>query len=219
MGSWAIYFLLLFYVQKRNLDKVLNLLSMESREHYKADGGTKELLFALRNGDFSVFERVYKQYADKLYIFAQRTVATDTAEDVVQDVFIDLWKRATVIEIRGSLQTYLFGATYRRALNYRRNDRVRSEAIERFGMEGVIDQSMGKTEKTEARLERAEIVEKIWESVEKLPERTRLVLALRWNDEMTYNEISQILGISVDAAKKQAQRAEKHLRDVLGFIR
>jgi len=165
-------------------------------------------LASLRSGHLSAFDAIYLAFVPSLYRFAQRLVAADVAEDVVQDVMIDLWERRETLVVRGTLRGYLFGAVRRRAADVRR----RAGVVERHAAESVPSDAVPSPERE---LEAGELMQAVDAALAALPERSRLILTLRWADGLSYPEIAEVLEITEDAAKKQGRRMELLLRSVL----
>jgi RNA polymerase sigma-70 factor (ECF subfamily) len=74
---------------------------------------------------------------------------------------------------------------------------------------------MGSTPAPDTETEAHEFEQALNTAVLSLPERTQIVLSLRWRDGLTYKQIAQVLGMSAAAAEKQGQRAEQALRALL----
>ena len=70
------------------------------------------------NENFDVtYKALFRRYYPSLIFYATRLVGEEEAEDVVQDVFVELWKRKDHIEIGDQIQAFLYRAVYTRALN------------------------------------------------------------------------------------------------------
>ena len=70
------------------------------------------------NENFDItYKALFRRYYPSLIFYATRLVGEEEAEDVVQDVFVELWKRKDHIEIGDQIQAFLYRAVYTRALN------------------------------------------------------------------------------------------------------
>ena len=70
------------------------------------------------NENFDItYKALFRRYYPSLIFYATRLVGEEAAEDVVQDVFVELWKRKDHIEIGDQIQAFLYRAVYTRALN------------------------------------------------------------------------------------------------------
>jgi RNA polymerase sigma-70 factor (ECF subfamily) len=129
------------------------------------------------------------------------------AEDVVQDVMIDLWERRATIVVRGTLRSYLFGAVRRRIADHQRHDGV----VERH----AAQQLPVVTVSSEHILDADELERATAAALATLSARSRAILEFRWHSGLSYSEIADALGVSEEAAKKQGRRAELVVRALL----
>src|SRR5699024_8584303 len=125
-------------------------------------------------GDRSAFEKIFRAYYRRLYGFAYEYVkSSHDAEDVVQTVFLNIWKQKESWEAGGTVKQYLFTAVRNRALNEIRNKKIRDDA------EDEVIRFMGelKSRTRSEDNEEAKILQKaIQEGIGQLPDRksTRL---------------------------------------------
>lgn len=176
-------------------------------------------LVGLRAGDQGAFEGIFLAYAAELWEFAVRYVAPDVADDVVQDVLYAVWERHETLEITTTLRAYLFGAVRRKALEYVRHDRVVDSAESQTGEDHAV--WMGEDPLLpDAAAHLSELEEALDLVLATLPQRQKTLLTLRWRYGMSYEQISEVLGISVAAAKMQVSRTQRVIRPLLErFIR
>jgi RNA polymerase sigma-70 factor (ECF subfamily) len=110
------------------------------------------------------------------------------------------------------VRSYLFAAVRNRALNQRKRgsrerDWLRNEATAMESFPAVPD--------TDDELEIEDLLRDLGAAIESLPERCRLVMRLRWRDQLSYAEIAEVMGISVKGVENQLARGLKSLRDRL----
>ncbi len=155
------------------------------------------------------FEMAYKQYFSMLVGFAFQYVEDgDAAEDVVQEVFSNVWNQSDRLEIQTNLKSYLFGAVRNACLNHLRHQKVvQSHANE-------IDE--GAFASQEEFLEMDELQEKINQALDQLPEKRRQIFELSRFEDKKYHEIAEELDISVKTVETQMSRALKAMREALG---
>jgi RNA polymerase sigma-70 factor (ECF subfamily) len=177
----------------------------------------RQWIDGIRAGDIDIFERVYLAYYERLWRIAFAFLHTRTdAEDAVQTVFIRLWDgRATLPDITSSLEAYLHGAVRNECLRVLKHERVveRTECGEYDhrdlpGMSAPLSNA-------DVALEREETQSLIDRTIAALPERRRIALTLRWVDGLEYQEIADILEISVDNAYMLVARAREQVRRAL----
>lgn len=171
-----------------------------------------ELLDRIRAGDMAAFEGLFHAMHGPLVAFAVRYVGDGgRAEELVQDLFFDLWRSRTEWQVRGSLRSYLFGAVRNRALNVRRRDAVESDWAADEAQESVRALHAAPAP-IDAVYESAELIDQVRTAIAALPERCALTMQLRWHEGLSYGEIADILGISVKGVENQLARGLKALR-------
>lgn len=160
--------------------------------------------------DRQLFEQLFKVNFVPLCSFARGFVYdTDSAKEIVQDVFINLWQKRETIEQEKSVRAYLFQSVRNRCLNHiRDNQKFRSHyldvELEQNNQAWDYDHLVGE-----------EIHKKIEAAIQKLPEKCREVFELSRFEEMKYNEIALKLGISVKTVEVHMSKALKSLREEL----
>lgn len=163
----------------------------------------------------AAFEAMYRAYHVPLWKYAYQFVhSRDAAQDVVQDVFVDLWERRTSLAIYRGLEAYLFVAVRNRAMDTVRRETRITEA-EQGGdiaaMAGIGEASLsGPAPMLPSELEAA-----LDHIVARLREPRRSVLILRWKQGWQYDEIAAALGLSVSAVKMQVSRSAAEIRPLL----
>jgi RNA polymerase sigma-70 factor (ECF subfamily) len=128
------------------------------------------------------------------------------AEEIVQDVMLELWRRRESLARDTSPQAYLFQSTRNRALNH-----VRHERVERKG-EPILTTQAGVEASAPAELVEEEIGVALRAAVSELPERCREVFELSRTHGLKYSEIATVLGISVKTVEAQMGKALRSLR-------
>lgn len=176
---------------------------------------TPDVVAGVRAGDAAAFESLFRAHYAALCGFAERYTRSATlAEELVQDLFADLWARRGEWTPRTSVRGYLFAAVRNRALNLRRRD-----ALERdWADEEAVAESPTlhrASETADVALEAAELHARLDAALESLPERCRLVMRLRWREQLSYAEIADVMGISTKGVENQLSRGLKALRELL----
>lgn len=186
---------------------------LPGRRHDEA-GDETALVGRVRDGDSEALAVVFHSHYDRLCRFAQRYTASDAAaEDIVQDVFLDLWRHRERWLVRGSVRAYLYAAVRNRALNVRKRD-----AVELRGQvfADAADAITGRALAADAALHTAELDGALMRAVAALPEIYRTVFELRVWHHLTHAEIAHALGLPVKTVETRAARALKVLRVMLG---
>jgi RNA polymerase sigma-70 factor, ECF subfamily len=166
----------------------------------------------IRSGDEAAFEALFRTFAPSLCAFLTRYVRSRVvAEDLVQDLFLTLWKSRSELRIERAVMPYLFSAAKKRALNYLRHEQVR----ERFRT-ALLDRP--EISSTAGEGEKLELLD-VQKAIEELPPRCHLIFTLNRRQGLTYSEIAESLGLSIKTVETQMGRALKALRAKLLSLR
>jgi RNA polymerase sigma-70 factor (ECF subfamily) len=165
---------------------------------------------AYSNLDKKLFEQLFRQYFGELCNFAKSYVFDDdTAKEITQKVFINLWQNKKTIDSGKSVKSYLFTSVRNRCLNHiRDNKKFRSSVLD-------VDIAGYETAYESDAISVAELETKISAALDKLPERCKQVFMLNRFEEMKYREVAEKLGISVKTVEVQMSKALKILREEL----
>jgi RNA polymerase sigma-70 factor (ECF subfamily) len=169
------------------------------------------VLAALNNGEEWALDNLFRAHYTYLCQAVFRVIGDrNLAEDLVQEVFYELWRKRATLTIQQSLRAYLKRAAVNRTLNYIRDQRliVDDESALPYDLAseqvGVVQQ-----------LEADELQEQIEAAISELPERCRLVFGLSRFEEMSNKEIAAHLDISVKTVENQMTKALRMLRKKL----
>lgn len=164
----------------------------------------------IRAGDEAALEAVFRAFAPGLCALAARYVRSRAvAEELVQELFLDLWTRRGQLTIEQTLDAYLCTAVRNRALNHLRREHrltVWREGVVAAEREGEPGDASAPTESS--LLDALELQD----AIAHLPARCRLIFTLNRQQEMTYAEIATSLGLSIKTVETQMGRALKALR-------
>jgi RNA polymerase sigma factor (sigma-70 family) len=170
--------------------------------------------FAQTRGE-DAFAELVRRHVDAIYSFAVRRVGGDAhlAEEVVQDVFITLARQAASVSRHPLLIGWLFRTTRNLAANAVRSDRRRrAHEMEIQCMEA---------ENVDRDIEWSQLAPLLDGALEKLGERDRTVILLRFVQRQTFATIGRTLNLTEDGARKRVERALAKLQGVLargGFV-
>ncbi len=169
----------------------------------------QEHLDRLRAGNEEGFDAIFRTYYPSLVGFADSILRDSaSAEDTVQEVMLELWRRRSNIVLATSLRAYLFQSTRNRALNRIRHDRVAA----RLDPELATPTPMPTPDRV---LSEGEMAARVREAVNELPDRCREVFRLSRVDGLRYAEIATTLCISVKTVEAQMGKALRILRERL----
>lgn len=171
-------------------------------------------------GDRQAFAEMFRAYAERLAAYAYSFVASrESAEEIVQDIFLAIWQRREQWLVRGTLKQYLYGSVRNGALDTLKTRRSRGRLRARALREDTPPAMAAAERQPGAALESAEITARVREALESLPEQQRAVIRLRWLDRLSHGEIAAVLGIAVKTSENHANRAMQRLRELLAPLR
>jgi RNA polymerase sigma-70 factor (ECF subfamily) len=170
----------------------------------------RELLERLREGDESAFDSIFRAWYAPLVRMAQGMLHDRAvAEELAQDVMLELWRRRETLSLDGSPQAYLFRSVRNRVLNHLRHVRVEQRS------EAEIETTVSRDALAPAQLVEEEIDVAVRRAVAELPERCREVFEMSRVHGLKYTDIAQALGISVKTVEAQMGKALRILRERL----
>jgi RNA polymerase sigma-70 factor (ECF subfamily) len=184
-----------------------------------ASNSPLDLARRIRAGDVRAFEELFRSHYASLCRFAYRYLREAwLSEELVQDLFADLWADHARLELRGSVRAYLFTAVRNRALNHRKHQLVERD-WEKHEASPEVRELHPAPRGADHALDVAERDAHLHAAIESLPERCRLVMQLRWRDQLSYAEIATVMGISIKGVENQLSRGLLALRQRLGANR
>lgn len=167
-----------------------------------------ELTELLRKGDHLAFNEIYKRYwRSSINAAFQRLKSKEDAEEVVQDVFVNLYIRRSQIQPKSSLEAYL-----NIAIKYRIIDAFRSQKLKESQLESVITHQQILPVQPDQEFEYKELREKIRKAADQLPDKCREVFLMSRFEQLSNQEISERTGIAVSTVKKHMHKALNILR-------
>ncbi len=185
-----------------------------------------QLIERLRAQDLSVLEILMEQHSSRVYRVALGITRSHAdAEEVVQDVFLTLFRKIDSFEGRATLGTWLYRVAANAALIKRRGKRAELEVnledyLPTFKADGHREGDRAMlladwSSTPERELLSGEAREVLEEGLALLPEHYRAILVLRDVEELSNEEVGEILGESVASVKSRLHRARMALREVL----
>ncbi len=166
------------------------------------------LIASLKRGDHLAFEQIYRQSAVKLlqYIFG-RVHNREVSEELLQDVFLSLWARRAELNIRSSLESYLFGAAKYQILGYIRSEKMQQKYVDHLALfTATLDNA------TEDLMDMTDLKAVIDEHLSSLPPKCGQAFRLSRFEHKTIAEIATEMGISTRTVENYLTQALKHLR-------
>jgi len=164
----------------------------------------------LKTGDIKAFNELYNRYADILFSFGQiYSRDKETIKDCIHDLFFELYKYRKNLSDTNNIKNYLF-------LSFRRKIQAsKSNKITLVYSENIIETDNKKFISFPDIFNEDEKLEKLKEEINKLPDRQKEAIILRFHSELSYNDIAELMDISIESVRKNIYRSVKTLRTKL----
>jgi RNA polymerase sigma-70 factor (ECF subfamily) len=182
-----------------------------------------DMLKRLHDGDRTAMAELYDRYFDRVYslVFNQVDRNRDVAEDIVQETFLAALKSAKGFKGRSSAYTWLCSIAYHKvADHYRRQSRERKRMVSGVDVDTIdVSENPGRQPQPDSLIESAETRQVVNEALAKLPWDYRQVLILKYVEELSVQEISQIMDRSPKSVEGLLTRSRKALQTQLAGLR
>ncbi|MDD5530439.1 MAG: RNA polymerase sigma-70 factor [bacterium] len=175
----------------------------------------EELIKGVANKDESAFEILAEKYKYSVLNIIYRYTGNRTeAEDISQDIFVKIWHSADSFKHKSKVSTWIYRIVVNYCLNFKNKNKINAniQSLDELSEKGEIITNSSKEHKSYESQETDKIVR---ESVNKLPERYRMVLVLSRFENKSYQEISEIMNLSVPAVESLIFRAKANLKKAL----
>jgi RNA polymerase sigma-70 factor (ECF subfamily) len=170
-----------------------------------------EIIGRIRNGDKQEFEKLFRSSYVSLVRYAKSILRDhDTAEEIVQELFFRLWQDRQQLNIKSSLNGYLFRSVHNRALHYIEHQQV----VNRHAGEVAAGTEISSEPVTEA-IYYKELQAKIARVLERLPGRCRMIFRMSRFEGLKYNEIAEKLAVNVKTVEADMGKALREFRKAL----
>lgn len=161
-------------------------------------------------GDRDAFEKLYGEYQKRLFRYFLRMVsATEVAEELTNDVLVEVWKKAGEFRGLSKVSTWIFGIAHYKAMNQYRGKKPATLDIEAAANEA----DPGATPEESAA--QGNLKEKIKRALHALSPEHREVMELTFTNGLSYQEISDIMHCPVNTVKTRMFYAKKQLQEIL----
>lgn len=166
------------------------------------------------------YKLLFRKYYTNLLFYATRIVGEEEAEDVVQDVFVELWRRQDSMTVGDQIQAFLYRAVYTRALNVLKHRDIKNsyEAVMLEIHQKRIEFYQPDSNDVVKRIEDGELRKELFDAINELPDKCKMVFKLSYMHDMKNKEIAETMGISLRTVEAHMYKALKLLRDRLGYL-
>lgn len=178
----------------------------------------QKLVSRIRSGDVAAFEIVYQEFAPRLLQFGLTQLRSrELAEELVQELFLNVWRHRADWVLTRSLNSYLFSALRNGITSYRRTTASRHELRQAEDDTSGSISNFASAGRADDLLDEAELLQAIDRAVAALPRRCRETFLLVRQQQLSYAEAAELMGVSVKAVEMNMVRAfaglRKHLAD------
>jgi len=176
-----------------------------------------ELMSRIARGDEDAFTRLIEKHQYSVVgTIGKMTNFSPDAEDLAQQVFLRVWKSAERYKPTAKFTTYLFTITRNLVFNYtRKKSRQKEHSIEEQEEDWHRQAAVSGEAQPDQSLEQIELRRLVDEAIASLPEKQRLSVILRRQEQMPYDEMAAILDLTIPAVKSTLFRARAALRELL----
>ncbi|NVK84770.1 MAG: RNA polymerase sigma-70 factor [Cytophagia bacterium] len=163
----------------------------------------------LSRGDETAFQETFELYFKVLVLFATKfSLDKETAEDLVQDVFVKLYEQKERLQFHSSLKAFLYQSVRNRCIDMIRSSKTR----EKHHMEIKAGAELEGLNSEDLMLQ-SELEEKIYHSIGQLPEQCQIIFKMNRFEGKKNQEIAEELNISKRTVETQISKALKRLRE------
>jgi len=168
----------------------------------------EQLITFLQSGDHAAFTEIYNRYWETLADAAyQRLHSREDAEEIVQEIFVNLYIRRQEINPKSTLEAYL-----KTALKFKVIDAYRAQQLHYNHIDKLIIETQEHPIASDDQLDTKELKKRILQATGRLPEKCREVFIMSRFEQLSHQEIADKAGISVSTVKKHLHRAMDSLR-------
>ncbi|GJM63029.1 sigma-70 family RNA polymerase sigma factor [Persicobacter diffluens] len=154
------------------------------------------------------FERIFFDLFEPLRIFGMRFgLGAQESEDLVADVFCKLWEQKEDLQVKSSLKAYLFSAMRNKALNYKEQHGVSRQVGVEEAFEVAHDQMADQQQADELQF-------LFQQELQSFSNNKQQIFRLSRDEEMSYKEIAEVMGISIKTVESHMSEVLKALRKV-----
>jgi RNA polymerase sigma-70 factor, ECF subfamily len=174
----------------------------------------EQLLAFLKLNDERAFTEIYERYWEQISLCVLKvTHSPEDARDIVQEVFVSLWKRRKELDIQGPLAPYLIKAARNLSIRY-----IEKNIRKRNFLSTLSSHFISYDFSTENKVASHELESVVIKAIDKLPPKMRTVFLLSRGENLSHKEIAQRLGIAERTVKKQVGNALKVIRTQMHVI-
>ena len=194
------------------------MITMHEQEVAREDA---ELVDEALGGNQLSFQLLVERYQDRIFGLARHyTKSSVEIEDIVQDTFLKTYRRLATFQRQSSFSTWLYRIAVNTALDFlKRMGRSPVQAVEDPELSAAPSRAQAGSgvavAAPDARLRREEVARITAEVLDELPEIFRTVLVLREFEDMSYQQMAEVLGVSIGTVESRLFRARARFKDAM----
>jgi len=180
-----------------------------------------EIIKSLQEGSETAFKQLVEQYQQRVvntcYGFVHNT---EDAEDIAQDVFIEVFRSVHKFRADSKISTWLYRIAVNRSLNFIRDNRKRKwfqsfEDTVKAQNSGIQKLEGSESENPGLELENRQRANMLHEAINSLPENQKTAFSLNKYEDLSYQEIAEVMEMSLSSVESLIHRAKKNLQKKL----
>ena len=172
----------------------------------------KEILELYKAGEREkAFGEIVESYSERLYWHVRRFLCShEDTDDLLQEIFIKIWSSLSSFRGDSSLYTWIYRIATNESLNFLQKQKIRA-ALRFESMSSKFEEKIDEDNGVDGN----EAQKALMKAVQRLPAKQRTVFIMRWFDDLSYEDISEILGTSVGALKASYHFASEKIKTEL----
>ncbi|MBR0531478.1 MAG: RNA polymerase sigma factor [Bacteroidales bacterium] len=169
----------------------------------------KEILDLYNSGQRELaFKELVNSYSERLYWHIRRLLCShEDTDDLLQDIFVKIWSSLSTFRGESQLYTWLYRIATNESLNFLQKQKIRA-ALQFESMTSKIEERIDE----DTLLDGDQLQRDLMKAIQRLPSKQRTVFIMRWFDDLSYEDISEILGTSVGALKASYHFASEKIK-------
>ncbi len=154
------------------------------------------------------FKELVNSYSERLYWHVRHFLCShEDTDDLLQDIFVKIWSSLSTFRGESQLYTWLYRIATNESLNFLQKQKIRA-ALQFESMTSKIEERIDE----DTLLDGDQLQRDLMKAIQRLPSKQRTVFIMRWFDDLSYEDISEILGTSVGALKASYHFASEKIK-------